>query len=196
MVGYIHRKDKWNLSNITFRHAILAWHTKDNTRHLFHPYRGQREKQMTTLNTLLSRYASRFPNAFFFGKERTFEFLFVLPAVFVERGGGPMFIIKLRANGFFFIAGFMGLKGRNPYFGSTVGRVANRIAKGRFRLDGVEYRLATNNGDNHLHGGNVGFDKVHWQPYVHDDGSVTFTYSSPHMEEGYPGHLYAQVTYT
>lgn len=87
---YIHRKDKWNLSNITFRHAILAWHTKDNARHLFHPYRGQREKQMTTLNTLLSRYASRFPNAFFFSgkRERLNSFSFCQP--FLWRGGGDL----------------------------------------------------------------------------------------------------------
>ena len=82
------------------------------------------------------------------------------------------------------MAGYRGVKARNPYFGSTVGRVANRIAKGHFRLDGVEYQLATNNGRNHLHGGNLGFDKVVWQGYAHKNGSVTFSYSSLHMEEG------------
>ena len=96
----------------------------------------------------------------------------------------------------FLIVGYRGVKARNPYFGSTVGRVANRISKGRFRLDGVEYQLATNNGRNHLHGGNLGFDKIVWQAYAHKNGSVTFTYSSPHMEEGYPGQLSTQVTYT
>jgi aldose 1-epimerase len=74
--------------------------------------------------------------------------------------------------------------------------VANRIAKGRFNLDGVDYQLATNNGANHLHGGLVGFDKVVWRAHAHRNGSVTFTYSSPHMEEGYPGQLSTQVTYT
>ena len=87
------------------------------------------------------------------------------------------------------------LSSQNPYFGCTVGRVANRIAKGRFLLDEVEYQLPINNGDNHLHGGNIGFDKFLWQAYVHHDGQVTFTHSSPHMEEGYPGHLFTQVTY-
>lgn len=95
---------------------------------------------------------------------------------------------------FLFFAGY--LNERNPYFGATVGRVANRIAKGRFRLDGVEYQLAINNGENHLHGGTIGFDKRVWQAYAHQDGRVTFTYSSPHMEEGYPGHVHTQVTYT
>nr|CAH0110207.1 unnamed protein product [Daphnia galeata] len=98
--------------------------------------------------------------------------------------------------GFDDLDGYRGVKARNPYFGSTVGRVANRIAKGHFRLDGVEYQLATNNGRNHLHGGNLGFDKVVWQAYAHKNGSVTFSYSSPHMEEGYPGQLFTQVTYT
>lgn len=88
------------------------------------------------------------------------------------------------------------LTSQNPYFGCTVGRVANRIANGRFLLDEVEYKLSINNGDNHLHGGNIGFDKCIWQAYVHQDGRVTFTHSSPHMEENYPGHLFTQVTYT
>lgn len=88
------------------------------------------------------------------------------------------------------------LDASNPYFGAIVGRVANRIAGGKFKLGGVEHQLAVNNGENHLHGGLVGFDKVIWQSYVHPDGRVTFTYSSRHEDEGYPGHLHAQVTYT
>jgi aldose 1-epimerase len=84
-----------------------------------------------------------------------------------------------------------------PYFGSTVGRVGNRIAKGRFTLDGKTYKLATNNGPNHLHGGNKGFDKVVWKATQAGSGSsVTFTYRSPDGEEGYPGTLDASVTYT
>lgn len=87
---------------------------------------------------------------------------------------------------------------KSPYFGCTTGRYANRIAKGKFTLDGNEYTLAVNNGDNHLHGGLVGFDKVIWQAAEIDapDGdAVEFTYLSPDGEEGYPGNLSCTVTY-
>jgi aldose 1-epimerase len=84
------------------------------------------------------------------------------------------------------------------YFGSTVGRFANRIAKGRFMLDGTAYQLATNNGPNSLHGGVHGFDKVLWKVQRVDRGSsaaVTFGYVSPDGEEGYPGSLTVTATY-
>jgi aldose 1-epimerase len=88
----------------------------------------------------------------------------------------------------------------NGYFGATVGRYANRIAKGKFTLDGKEYQLATNDGPNHLHGGkDRSFDKVVWKARRFEgDGQrgVKFSYTSPDGEEGYPGTLEATVAYT
>jgi len=87
----------------------------------------------------------------------------------------------------------------HPFFGSIAGRFANRIAKGRFALDGTEYTLATNNGANHLHGGRKGYDKALWkaEPITGADVvGVVFTHLSPDGDEGYPGTLKATVTYT
>ncbi len=88
---------------------------------------------------------------------------------------------------------------RNPYFGATVGRVANRIAKGKFTLNGKKYVLAVNNGPNHLHGGLKGFDKVVWKakPIASAAGpAVEFTLHSPNGDQGYPGNLDVKVVYT
>lgn len=86
-------------------------------------------------------------------------------------------------------------RGDSPYFGALIGRYGNRIAKGRFTLDGREYQLPTNNGNNHLHGGVTGFDKVKWQATV-DGDSLRLAYRSPDGEQGYPGKLDATVSYT
>lgn len=84
----------------------------------------------------------------------------------------------------------------HPYFGAIVGRFANRIAQGRFELEGSEYILAQNNGSNHLHGGLSGFDKVFWdvKPLKAKNG-IELNYISKNGEEGYPGNLSVTVTY-
>jgi aldose 1-epimerase len=98
------------------------------------------------------------------------------------------------------VLGFDRLDGylkEHPFFGAIVGRYGNRIAGGRFTLDGRTYTLATNNGANHLHGGNRGFDKVLWDAKPSSAGAgVVFTRTSPDGEEGYPGNLIVRVTYT
>src|SRR5262245_23562121 len=87
---------------------------------------------------------------------------------------------------------------KNQYFGCTTGRYANRIAKGKFVIDGNTYQLAINNGPNHLHGGiKRSLDKVAWKAEtLPKENAVRFSYSSPDGEEGYPGKLDVAVTYT
>ena len=85
----------------------------------------------------------------------------------------------------------------NPFFGTITGRYANRIAGGRFELDGKTWQLAQNDGENALHGGNRGFDKVVWEGIPTESGDgVALTYMSPDGDEGYPGRLDTTVTYT
>lgn len=83
-----------------------------------------------------------------------------------------------------------------PYFGATIGRVGNRIAKGKFQLNGKDYTIPTNNNGNTLHGGNKGFQYVVWDAEQPDDKTLILTYRSPDGEEGFPGNLDVKVTYS
>jgi len=82
-----------------------------------------------------------------------------------------------------------------PYFGATIGRVGNRIAKGKFKLEGKDYTIFTNNGQNTLHGGKKGFQDVVWDAKQLNDSTLELTYLSKDMEEGFPGNLKVKVTY-
>ncbi|KAJ8972004.1 hypothetical protein NQ317_005981 [Molorchus minor] len=96
------------------------------------------------------------------------------------------------------VIGFDTLEGyqrpENMYFGSTIGRFANRIGKSKITVEGTTYQLSPNNGPNHLHGGIKGFDKVIWEYYVRGN-QVTLSYHSPDLEEGYPGNVVASVVF-
>ncbi len=98
------------------------------------------------------------------------------------------------------VLGFDGLDGyktKHPYFGAIVGRYGNRIGKARFTLNGTEFKLALNDGENSLHGGAKGFDKALWSAKPLDGGrSLELTYTSKDGEEGFPGNLTTTVTYS
>lgn len=106
-----------------------------------------------------------------------------------DRKGNPVDVVL----GFDDIAGYQ--SDANPYFGACCGRYANRIAKGKFSIDGVEYLLAVNNDPNALHGGVVGFDKRVWDAEI-SGPAVRMSLISPDGEEGYPGTLKAVLTYS
>lgn len=86
-------------------------------------------------------------------------------------------------------------KSKEKYFGALIGRYGNRIAKGRFVLEDSTYLLVKNNGENHLHGGNKGFESVVWKVNSFTENKLFLSYFSPHMEEGYPGNLTVNVEY-
>ncbi|CAL8139080.1 unnamed protein product [Orchesella dallaii] len=94
--------------------------------------------------------------------------------------------------GFDNISGYLG---QQPYFGATIGRVANRIGKGRFSVDGQDYQAPVNNGENSLHGGVKGFDKKLWEAKILQGNQLVFSLLSQDGDQGYPGDLIAQVTY-
>ncbi len=96
------------------------------------------------------------------------------------------------------VLGFDSLDGylnENPYFGALIGRYANRIGQSQFTLDGVLYKVPKNDGENSLHGGTRGFDKVVWTPRALRDGGLELTYLSKDGEEGYPGNCKVTVVY-
>ena len=122
-------------------------------------------------------------------------------AVFTNYGGrlASLYVPDKHGNmtdvvvGFNSVAGFA--NSTEPYFGATIGRYGNRIAKGKFTLENQQYTLATNNPPNHLHGGNKGFQYVVWDANQLNDSTLEIRYSSPDGEEGYPGNLYVKVVY-
>lgn len=114
----------------------------------------------------------------------------VVSLIIPDRKGNKADIVM----GFSSIADY--LKAKEPYFGALIGRYGNRIAKGKFSLNGETYTLATNNGENHLHGGKKGFNAVVWDAKQADEHTLELTYLSKDGEEGYPGDLQVKVTYT
>src|SRR5271157_3567138 len=109
-----------------------------------------------------------------------------------DKSGNPGDVVL----GFSDLQGYLG---DHPFFGGTIGRYANRIAKGHFTLDGKEYHLAINNGPNTLHGGKIGFNRKVWKAEILPGmtaAAVRFTYLSKDGEENYPGNLNVSVTYT
>lgn len=104
----------------------------------------------------------------------------------------------MHAEGLDVVLGFDNLEGflqkNDPYFGAIIGRVANRIGSAKFTLNGVQYNVTANEGPNQLHGGLKGFDKVVWEPYLHNK-KLTLSYVSVDGEEGFPGTVITHVTY-
>ncbi len=118
----------------------------------------------------------------------------IITSIIVPDRSGKMADIALGYND---VSGYINAVDK-PYFGAIVGRYGNRIAKGQFTIDGETYKLAVNNGENHLHGGVIGFDKVVWdaKPLEGDGWSgLELTYAAKDREEGYPGNLNVKVTY-
>lgn len=125
-----------------------------------------------------------------------------MEAVFTNYGGRLVSLLVPDSSGKLVdvVVGFDSVEGfeksTEPYFGATIGRYGNRIAKGRFSLDGKEYTLFTNNGVNTLHGGKKGYQYVVWDASQPDAQTLVLSYLSKDMEEGFPGNLNVKVTYT
>jgi len=123
---------------------------------------------------------------------RVTNFGAIIMSIFVPDRDGNLADVAL---GYHDIAGYTNAVDK-PYFGAIVGRYGNRIAEGKFTIDGQDYSLAINNPPNSLHGGVIGFDKVIWDAKADAaDNSVSLTYRAKDGEEGYPGNLTCSVTY-
>lgn len=125
-----------------------------------------------------------------------------MEAAFTNYGGRLVSLVVPDKNGKMtnVVAGFNNVEGyvksTEPYYGATIGRYGNRIAKGKFTLDGKQYQLSVNNGVNTLHGGKKGFQDVVWDANKLNDSTIQFTYLSEDGEEGFPGNLNVKVTYS
>jgi len=125
-----------------------------------------------------------------------------MEAAFTNYGGRLVSLIVPDKNGKMtnVVAGFNNVesyvKSTEPYYGATTGRYGNRIAKGKFTLDGKQYQLSVNNGVNTLHGGKKGFQYVVWNADKLNDSTIQFTYLSKDGEEGFPGNVNVKVTYS
>ncbi|MCX2574952.1 aldose epimerase family protein [Pedobacter sandarakinus] len=123
-------------------------------------------------------------------------------AIFTNYGGRLVSLLMPNKDGKMVdvVVGFKSVtdyeKSAEPYFGATIGRYGNRIAKGKFTLDGKQYTLFTNNGQNTLHGGKKGYQDVVWDAKQINPQTVQFSYLSKDGEEGFPGNLNVMVTYT
>lgn len=124
-----------------------------------------------------------------------------IQAAFTNYGGRLVSLLVKNKNNEFVdvVVGFGSIKAyqnsTEPYFGATIGRVGNRIAKGKFNLNGKGYSIPINNGENALHGGKKGYQDVVWNAEKTNEQTLTFTYDSPDMEMGFPGNLKVKVTY-
>ena len=125
-----------------------------------------------------------------------------MEAAFTNYGGRLVSLIVPDKNGKMtnVVAGFNNVEGyvksTEPYYGATIGRYGNRIAKGKFTLDGKQYQLSVNNGVNTLHGGKKGFQYVVWNADKLNDSTIRFTYLSKDGEEGFPGNVNVKVIYS
>lgn len=123
-------------------------------------------------------------------------------AAFTNYGGRLVSLLVKNKNNKFVdvVVGFKSIEeyqnSTEPYFGATIGRVGNRIAKGKFNLNGKSYSIPVNNGENALHGGTKGYQDVVWNAEKTNDQTLVFTYVSPDMEMGFPGNLKVKVTYS